>query len=263
MLRRGLRGLSREGFRTVHVLKTPEEVDAARIVRTPLYSDLRSETGPFDVIGDIHGCRAELEQLLTSLGYALARDADGRAVGARHPDRRRVVFVGDLVDRGPDTPGVLRLAMGMVAAGDAFAVPGNHENKLLRALRGRNVQVTHGLAESLQQLEGESPEFRAEVETFLDGLVSHYIFDDGKLAVAHAGIIERYQGRASGRVRSFCLYGDTTGETDAFGLPVRLPMGRRLPRPGDGALRPHSRARAGMGQQHPLPGHGLRVRRGG
>ncbi len=223
MLRRGLRGLSREGFRTVHVLTSPEQVDAARIVRTPLYSDLRSESGPFDVIGDIHGCRAELEQLLDSLGYALARDTDGRPVGAHHPDRRRVVFVGDLVDRGPDTPGVLRLAMGMVAAGDAYAVPGNHENKLLRALRGRNVQLTHGLAESLQQLESEPAAFRAEVETFLDGLVSHYVFDDGKLAVAHAGVIERYQGRASGRVRSFCLYGDTTGETDEFGLPVRYP----------------------------------------
>jgi protein phosphatase len=131
--------------------------------------------------------------------------------------------VGDLVDRGPDTPGVLRLAMGMVKAGDAFAVPGNHENKLLRALRGRNVQITHGLAESLAQLDAEPADFKAEVESFIDGLVSHYVMDDGKLVVAHAGISERYQGRASGRVRSFCLYGDTTGETDEFGLPVRYP----------------------------------------
>jgi protein phosphatase len=222
MLRRGLRGLQREGFRTVHVLKTPEEVDGAGIVRTRLYNDLRDETGPFDVIGDIHGCRAELEALLTELGYVIQYDADRRAVGAHHPERR-VVYVGDLVDRGPDTPGVLRLAMGMVAAGDAFCVPGNHENKLLRALRGRNVRITHGLAESLAQLEHESSEFRAQVEEFLDGLISHYVFDDGKLVVAHAGITERYIGRASARVRSFCLYGDTTGETDEFGLPVRYP----------------------------------------
>ena len=149
MLRRGLRGLQREGFRTVHVLKSPDEVDGATIVRTRLYNDLRHEAGPFDVIGDVHGCRAELETLLAQLGYVVEQDAEGRSVGARHPKRRRVVFVGDLVDRGPDTPGVLRLAMGMVADGDAFCVPGNHENKLLRALRGRNVQVTHGLAESL------------------------------------------------------------------------------------------------------------------
>ncbi len=223
MLRRGLRGLRREGFRHVHVLKTPEEVDGATIVRTRLYNDLRHETGPFDVIGDIHGCRSELETLLAELGYLVEYDTEQRAVGARHPERRRVVFVGDLVDRGPDTPGVLRLAMGMVAAGNAFCVPGNHENKLLRALRGRNVQITHGLAESLAQLDEESPEFRTQVEEFLDGLISHYVFDDSKLVVAHAGITERYIGRASGRVRSFCLYGDTTGETDEFGMPVRYP----------------------------------------
>jgi protein phosphatase len=223
MLRRSLRGLQREGFRHVHVLKSPEEVDAATIVRTRLYNDLRHETGPFDVIGDIHGCRAELESLLAELGYLVEQDGEGRAIAAHHPVGRRVVFVGDLVDRGPDTPGVLRLAMGMVAAGAAFCVPGNHENKLLRAMRGRNVQITHGLAESLAQLDNESAEFRKSVEKFLDGLISHYVFDDGGLVVAHAGITERYIGRASGRVRSFCLYGDTTGETDEFGLPVRYP----------------------------------------
>src|SRR3954453_2956693 len=103
------------------------------------------------------------------------------------PPERRAVFVGDLVDRGPDTPGVLRLVMGMVAAGDAFCVTGNHENKLLRALRGRNVQVTHGLAESLNQLAAEPAEFRDAVMTFMDGLISHYVLDGGRLVVAHAG----------------------------------------------------------------------------
>ena len=113
--------------------------------------------------------------------------------------------------------------MGMVSAGDALCVPGNHENKLVRALRGRKVQVTHGLAESLAQLEAEPPEFRAEAERFMDALVSHYVLDGGKLVVSHAGLIERYHGRASGRVREFCLYGQTTGETDEYGLPVRYP----------------------------------------
>jgi protein phosphatase len=222
LLRRGLRGLQREGFRTVHTLHGPDEIADIAIVRTKLFNDLRHEGGPFDVIGDVHGCRAELESLLGELGYAIERDGTGRPVGARHPDRR-AVFLGDLVDRGPDTPGVLRLVMGMVASGDALCVPGNHENKLLRALRGRNVQITHGLAESLGQLETEPAGFRAEVERFLDGLISHFVLDGGRLVVAHAGLIERYQGRASGRVREFCLYGQTTGETDEYGLPVRYP----------------------------------------
>ncbi len=222
-LRRGLRGLQKEGFRRVHVLRSEAEVSAALVTRTRLFSDLRDQTGPFDVIGDVHGCRAELETLLADLGYEVTRDEEGRPAGARHPGGRRAVFLGDLVDRGPDTPSVLRLVMGMVAGGDALCVPGNHENKLLRALRGRNVQVTHGLAESLAQLAAEPDGFRAEVEAFLDGLISHYVLDGGKLVVSHAGLTERFQGRASARVRSFCLYGETTGETDEFGLPVRYP----------------------------------------
>jgi protein phosphatase len=222
-LRRSLRGLSREGFRKVHVLRGVEEVDAARVVRERLLNDYRHEAGPFDVIGDVHGCRGELETLLSQLGYTIERDADGRPVDAAHPDGRRVVFVGDLVDRGPDSPGVLRLVMGMVAAGHAFAVPGNHENKLVRALSGRNVQVTHGLAETLQQLGGEPEEFRKQVEVFCRDLVSHLVLDAGRLVVAHAGLKQAYHGRASARVRSFALYGETTGETDEFGLPVRYP----------------------------------------
>lgn len=221
-LRRGLKGLAREGFRTVHTLRGEAEISEATIIRTRLYNDLTDQPGPFDVIGDIHGCRTELESLLNRLGYEIGRDTDGRAVGA-HAEGRRVIFLGDLVDRGPDTPGVLRLVMGMVAAGDALCVSGNHEAKLLKALRGRNVQRTHGLAETLEQLAAEPADFQAEVEGFLDRLIGHYVLDDGRLVVAHAGLIQRYQGRASGRVRDFCLYGQTTGETDEFGLPVRYP----------------------------------------
>jgi protein phosphatase len=222
-LRRGLKGLRREGFSAVHTLDGEDAIAQVRIVRTKLYSDLRAESGPFDVIGDIHGCRAELEDLLAGLGYVISRDETGRATGARHPGGRRAIFVGDLVDRGPDTPGVLRLVMGMTSAGDALCVAGNHESKLLRALRGGRVQVSHGLAESLAQLSAEDPAFRQDAEAFLDGLISHYVLDGGKLVVAHAGLIERYQGRASRRVRAFCLYGQTTGETDEYGLPVRYP----------------------------------------
>ncbi|MCZ7457424.1 polynucleotide kinase-phosphatase [Streptomyces sp. WMMC940] len=215
-LRRSLRGLEREGFRKVHVLRSVEEADAAEIVLEKRYNDLRHLTGPFDIIGDIHGCSSELDTLLGRLGY----------VDGAHPEGRTAVFVGDLVDRGPDSPGVLRRVMDMVAAGNALCVPGNHENKLGRWLKGRNVQHTHGLAETIEQLEREDatdPEFRERVAAFIDGLVSHYVLDEGRLVVCHAGLPEKYHGRTSGRVRSHALYGDTTGETDEFGLPVRYP----------------------------------------
>ncbi|MEV7834722.1 polynucleotide kinase-phosphatase [Streptomyces subrutilus] len=212
-LHRSLRGLEREGFRTVHVLRTAEEAERAQVVLEKRYNDLTHLTGPFDIIGDVHGCSSELEALLAKLGYA-----DGT-----HPEGRTAVFVGDLVDRGPDSPGVLRRVMGMVKSGTALCVPGNHENKLGRYLKGAKVQRTHGLAETAEQLEREPAEFVEEVREFIRGLVSHYVLDGGRLVVCHAGLPEKYHGRTSGRVRSHALYGETTGETDAFGLPVRHP----------------------------------------
>ncbi|WP_329302083.1 polynucleotide kinase-phosphatase [Streptomyces sp. NBC_00659] len=212
-LRRSLRSLEREGFRKVHVLRGVADIENASVVTEKRFNDLTHLTGPFDIVGDIHGCASELESLLGKLGY----------VDGVHPEGRTAVFVGDLVDRGPDSPGVLRRVMSMVGSGNALCVPGNHENKLGRHLKGRQVQHTHGLAETIEQLDAESEEFRATVREFVDGLVSHYVLDGGRLVVCHAGLPEKYHGRTSGRVRSHALYGDTTGETDEFGLPVRYP----------------------------------------
>ena len=103
-LRRSVRGLRREGFREVHVLSSVDDVDAVTLTRHPLRSDFRDQHGPFDLVGDVHGCRSELTTLLERLGYAIARDDDGRPIDAVHPDDRRVIFLGDLVDRGRTRP---------------------------------------------------------------------------------------------------------------------------------------------------------------
>lgn len=221
-MRRSLRGLEREGFRYVHVLSSEQSVSDAEIVRTRLWTDRRNEHGPFDIIGDVHGCYDELCQLLERLGYSVATDdgAPGK-VSVSHPHGRRAIFVGDLVDRGPKTPQVLRLVMQMVADGTGLCVAGNHDVKLMKKLRGRDVRITHGLKESLEQLDGESDEFKKQAVKFLDGLIGHFVLDDGKLVVAHAGMKREFQGRSSARVREFGLYGETTGETDEYGLPVR------------------------------------------
>ncbi|QBD83198.1 polynucleotide kinase-phosphatase [Ktedonosporobacter rubrisoli] len=220
-LRRSLRGLRTEGFQTVHLLSTAAQVDEIEIERQPLWNNLRHEHGPFDIIGDVHGCFAELKALLGQLGYCVAYDEGKAAFQVSHPQERRAIFLGDLVDRGPEIPAVLRLVMDMVEAGVAFCIPGNHDVKLLRKLKGKNVQVRHGLEASLEQLSGEKPEFISRVTAFLDGLISHYVFDEGKLVVAHAGMKEDLQGRASRIVRDFALYGETTGEVDENGLPIR------------------------------------------
>lgn len=215
IMRRGLRGLKREGFRKIYTLSSEEEVDAVKAIeRQPLWNNRQELTGPFDIIGDVHGCYHELCALLTKLGYSIENHV------ARHPERT-LIFVGDLIDRGPDSPGVLRLVMASVAAGVAHCVPGNHDVKLLRHLNGKKVQFTHGLDLTIEQLTADPIDHR-DLSKFLDSLVSHLVFDAGRLVVSHAGIKEEMVGRGSGAIREMCLYGDTTGERDDYGLPVRL-----------------------------------------
>ena len=183
----------------------------------PVGNDLSEEKEYFDVIGDIHGCYEELRDLLQALGYEI----DGNGLCRTAASRRKVVFLGDLVDRGPMTPAVLALVMDMVASGMALCILGNHEEKLLRALKGRKVIIDHGLRESMEQLKGESEQFITEVMGFLDSLSAHCLLDGGKLVVAHAGLPESMHGKQSRSARSFALYGKTTGGVDEFGLPVR------------------------------------------
>ena len=224
-LKRSLKSIKKEGFKKLYTFRSEEEADnVPAIVREKLYNDKAELHGPFDIIGDVHGCYEELIELLRKLRYIIEKTADdGTNYGLKvsHPENRTVIFLGDLIDRGPASPAVLKLVMSMVRSGTALCVPGNHDMKLHKKLTGKAVQEKHGLAETLRQLEGETDAFKNDVKEFLYGLVSHYVLDSGKLVVAHAGLKEEMQGRGSGAVRSFCLYGETTGETDEFGLPVR------------------------------------------
>jgi len=218
-LRRSIKQLQKEGFRYVYIISDEEEAANAEIIRTPLWNNKKHETGPFDIIGDIHGCYDELCEILVKLGY----EVDAENCAAAPPQGRKAVFLGDLCDRGPKNIEVLRLVMGMVRSGSAWCVAGNHDTKLLKKLKGSEVQLTHGLDKTVEQLETQDADFISQVKSFVDGLISHYVFDNGRLVAAHAGLKEKYQGRGSGRVREFCLYGDTTGEVDEYGFPVRLP----------------------------------------
>ncbi|SHL41563.1 polynucleotide kinase-phosphatase [Chitinophaga jiangningensis] len=227
-LKRSLRHLRKEGFRTIVHLDAVEAMDRITCIhRDKLYSDLKHDKGPFDIIGDVHGCYTELCNLLETLGYGVDREQAKllSAPAVTNEDGyttcRKPVLLGDLVDRGPDSLQVLRLAMDIVKNGHGYCVPGNHDVKLKRYLEGKDVKLRHGLEKTVEQLQHATPEFLAAIKDFIEGLVSHYMLDDGRLVVAHAGLREEMHGRGSGGVREFCLFGETTGEIDEFGLPVR------------------------------------------
>ncbi|GAA4442316.1 polynucleotide kinase-phosphatase [Bremerella cremea] len=228
-LRKGLKGLKKEGIRNVSVLSTTEEVESVTIQRVPLWNDRRGEHGPFDIIGDLHGCASELEQLLEQLGYQLVPSGENSPWWGdryyQHPEGRQAFFVGDLVDRGPRVLDCVKIVRNMVQHGSGLCVPGNHDMKLVRALRGKDVQRRHGLEQSMAEVDalpdGIRKPYSLAIADFLDGLVSHLVLDDGKLVVAHAGMKEAFQGRSSGKVREFALFGEPTGEIDEHGLPVR------------------------------------------
>lgn len=228
-LRRSLKSLKREGFRYIYTLNSPAEIDAVEIERQSLWNNRKQEHGPFDIIGDIHGCCDELEQLLEQLGYqaesAEEETSFWRSPTYTHPEGRTALFLGDLVDRGPRVLDTVKLVRNMVQAGSALCILGNHENKLMRQLGGKNVKLNHGLEQTVAEIEAIPSDSRdyavSELQAFFSSMINHYVFDDGQLVIAHAGLREELQGRGSGYVRNFAMYGETTGEIDEFGLPVR------------------------------------------
>lgn len=176
---------------------------------------------PYDLIGDVHGCYLELTELLQRLGYR----RDERA-GYRHPAGRRVIFVGDLIDRGPASLPVLKLAMQMQKAGSALVNPGNHDDKLLRYLSGGKVRVDHGFERTVAELEALSADERRglqdELLTWLRSLPPYLLLDQGRLVVAHAGLPEHLQGRLSRAVVAWALFGEARTTRPTPGQPERV-----------------------------------------
>ena len=227
-------------------------------------TDWRDVRGPFDIIGDVHGCADELIALLGKLGYAVRLEGSGddRRAITTAPKGRRAFFVGDLVDRGPNSPDVLRIVMDMAERGQAFSVIGNHDDKFLRWLKGRDVKLAHGLERTVEQYAGEGEALRARTLAFLETLPSHAWVDDGRLAVAHAGVRESMLGK---QLAAGCATSASTATRSGprgRRRPARtLQLGGRLSRQDGGGLRPHAGRRAGVAEQYDVHRHRLRVRR--
>lgn len=207
------------GLTTLHSFG---EVNHIRIERYKLDVDKSDDHGPFDIIGDIHGCYDELQSLLIKLGYHVNEDllySQQSAVTA--PLGRKAIFVGDLIDRGPNSVGVLALVMNMVNHGVALCIAGNHDIKLASYLKGKKVQISHGLETTAKEFDTVDVGFKQAVINFIDNLPIYYVLDNHQLVVAHAGMKEFYQGRMSPKIKSFSLFGDTSSEVDEQGYPIR------------------------------------------
>src|SRR5690606_493224 len=174
------------------------------------YLFLENRHGPFDIIGDVHGCFDELLDLLAKLGYAVQPEKPKGNYKVSHEKNHTAVFVGDLVDRGPNSPEVVRLVMNMIKQGVGYCVSGNHDDKLYRKLIGRNVQVRHGLELTMEQLSRYDKKFIQDIRAFLGSLPHHILLDEGRLVIAHAGLAGHLHGKHGKNIRDLCLYGPTT-----------------------------------------------------
>lgn len=249
-LRRSLKQIKREGFRSVTFFNEPSQVDAFEgFERVPMWTDRNHDSGPFDIVGDVHGCLGELIELCKELGYEVQTNDLEAAVELKHrekiesvqkptdpdvssfpayysvthPENRKLVFLGDLIDRGPDPVGVIKFVVSAVKTGGALVVPGNHDEKLYKKIRGQSVNDNHGFGATWAEVEKESDDFREAFKRYYESLPGHLVLDSRRLAVAHAGLHENMIGLAHRRIRDFVMYGETTGEIDEFGLPVRYP----------------------------------------
>jgi protein phosphatase len=172
-----------------------------------------------DIIGDIHGCFAEFKELTLEMNYNWS---SGYPV---HLNGRKLAFVGDLTDRGPQSLAVIDVVYNLAAKDMAFYVPGNHCNKLYRYFLGNKVQITHGLETTVAEYEELDSKGRMEIRQKFIELYEkaplYHVLDSKRLVIAHAGIREDYIGKQSSKVKTFVLYGDITGEKNPDGTPVR------------------------------------------
>lgn len=174
----------------------------------------------FDIIGDIHGCFEELQHLISKLGYKKSNDGS-----VTHRDKRTLVFLGDLTDRGPNSVAVIQFVYSLVNQKKAYYTPGNHCDKLYRYFIGRNVQIKHGLETTVNELNAlrdkDYETIREQFMTLFEQAPLYLVFDQGKLIVAHAGMKRKWIGKKNGEIKTFVLYGDITGEKEKDGRPIR------------------------------------------
>lgn len=188
---------------------------------------MRIEIGKgIDLIGDIHACYEEFITLLNKLGYR--QNENGLYI---HPDGRKMVSLGDVMSRGPESIKSMLFFLKHVESGLAYMIDSNHGWKIARWLDGRKVQLRHGDEKVKEEFilyekkhgDNKTRELKEQLKTLLLDAPSHYIFTlDGedKVVCTHAGIKDEYIGKENATIKSFCRYGDVAG-MDKAGKPIR------------------------------------------
>lgn len=173
-----------------------------------------------DIIGDIHGCFKEFRTLTEKLGY---RWEGGIPI---HPENRKLAFLGDITDRGPESIKMIQVVYRLVTEKLAYYTPGNHCNKLYRFFLGNRVQISHGLETTVEEYKRLNKKEQKKIKQMFIELYEsaplYLVLDHGNLIIAHAGIKESFIGKSDKQVKTFVLYGDITGEKHPDGSPVRL-----------------------------------------
>ncbi|MBE5396556.1 metallophosphoesterase [Brevibacillus borstelensis] len=179
-----------------------------------------------DIVGDVHACYDEFMELLQRLGYERCHDGTHR-----HPEGRKLLSLGDITSRGPQSIKMLQFFIRHVAAGLAEMVDSNHGWKIARWLDGRPVMLAHGdekVADEFQIFEREygarrADQLKEQSRRLLFSSPSHMMVHyQGRLVLVavHAGIRDDYIGKESPSIQSYCRYGDVAG-TGADGRPIR------------------------------------------
>jgi protein phosphatase len=191
--------------------------DPLRVIRStsepmpPLrWGDLREEAASYDIIGDIHSCADEFEALLRELGYDFrwSEEAGERVAHMTAPPGRKLILLGDLIDRGPKSADVLRLAMAALKHKCGYIVMGNHDLYLAQWMRGANLPINPGIAQTLDQLSRESETFLRKALDAISMLPTYLWLDGGKLCVSHAGMRGDLLGKSTPEAYDHAINGD-------------------------------------------------------
>jgi len=164
------------------------------------------------VIGDIHGCFFEFKNLVEKLI-------------SEYKDNILIISVGDTIDRGDYNLDTLKYTFSLFKRGIYLEVKSNHNEKLYKWFLGRNITISYGLEKTINEIKKlPEAEFNKLKEEYLDyySNLPLYIVVNKKVVVAHAGILDRYIGRTDKKVKSFVLYGKTTGKFTPEGFPERV-----------------------------------------